>query len=168
MLLWARGISKYALTLRYELIQLKTICVFAELGLIWFIVDWIIICQLEKFFDFGLHWVVLATDTLFPYYRSGFTHNWSYLEHYMPLNGHTPNEIKTFCPSLKKDTKTTYYYLSLTILFPEYIHWLSVTRCCPVGQFWISAVWYWIFFSATWRQSCCSRDGNKWSFTNNT
>ena len=104
----------------------------------WFIVDWIVICQLIKFFGFGLHWVVLAKDTLFPYYRSGFTHNWSYLEHYMPLNGHTPNEIKTFCPSLKKDTKTTYYYLSLTILFPEYIHWLYVTGCCPVGQFWIS------------------------------
>lgn len=102
MLLWARGISKYALTLRYELIQLKTICVFAELGLIWFIVDWIVICQLKKFFDFGLHWVVLATDTLFPYYRSGFTHNWSYLEHYMPLNGHTPNLNKNFLPFSKK------------------------------------------------------------------
>ena len=68
----------------------------------WFIVDWIVICQLKKFFDFGLHWVVLATDTLFPYYRSGFTHNWSYLEHYMPLNGHTPNLNKNFLPFSKK------------------------------------------------------------------
>lgn len=134
----------------------------------WFIVDWIVICQLIKFFGFGLHWVVLATDTLFPYYRSGFTHNWSYLEHYMPLNGHTPNLNKNFLPFSKKRHEN---YVLLSISDHPVSRVYSLVICD-----WVLPCWpildlnplIFDFFFATWRQSCCSRDGNKWSFTNNT